>query len=440
MSLSPQTIRLRHRLRQWQKSGRKHWDLYRYLYNPFLIHDALRLVLKNAGSGGLDGVRVQDIRGEEWDYVKRIIEEIRAGRYAPSAVKRVYIPKSDGSQRPLGIPNIVDRVVQRALVLLLEPIYEMKFHSFSYGFRPNRRAVDAAAIVAKESYGLRQVFDADIEGFFDQVQHRKLVGMIKQDVVDPRILKLIKQFLRSGFQAYGECWQASRKGTPQGGPLSPLLANIYLHYALDEKFSSSFGSRTDVKMIRYADDFVVVCRNPNDKALIESLICGWLEDVGLRLKWTKAKWVDMRNESRSHASKFEFLGFKFHLRSFKDNPKRYWIARQPSERARKSLKVSLRRSLHAGLSLETARLRLERIWKGWCEYFKYSNANRIFYRERKRVKMIYMRYLVMTCREFCYHYNDSIYTASTFRFHVPGTRIALNRAVVLGSPPKRPAR
>jgi RNA-directed DNA polymerase len=228
MSLSPQTIRLRHRLRQWQKSGRKHWDLYRYLYNPFLIHDALRLVLKNAGSGGLDGVRVQDIRGEEWDYVKRIIEEIRAGRYAPSAVKRVYIPKSDGSQRPLGIPNIVDRVVQRALVLLLEPIYEMKFHSFSYGFRPNRRAVDAAAIVAKESYRLRQVFDADIEGFFDQVQHRKLVGMIKQDVVDPRILKLIKQFLRSGFQAYGECWQASRKGTPQGGPLSPLLANIYL--------------------------------------------------------------------------------------------------------------------------------------------------------------------------------------------------------------------
>jgi RNA-directed DNA polymerase len=110
MSLSPQTIRLRHRLRQWQKSGRKHWDLYRYLYNPFLIHDALRRVLKNAGSGGLDGVRVQDIRGEEWDYVKRIIEEIRAGRYAPSAVKRVYIPKSDGSQRPLGIPNIVDRV------------------------------------------------------------------------------------------------------------------------------------------------------------------------------------------------------------------------------------------------------------------------------------------------------------------------------------------
>jgi RNA-directed DNA polymerase len=163
MSLSPQTIRLRHRLRQWQKSGRKHWDLYRYLYNPFLIHDALRRVLKNAGSGGLDGVRVQDIRGEEWDYVKRIIEEIRAGRYAPSAVKRVYIPKSDGSQRPLGIPNIVDRVVQRALVLLLEPIYEMKFHSFSYGFRPNRRAVDAAAIVAKESYRLRQVFDADIE-------------------------------------------------------------------------------------------------------------------------------------------------------------------------------------------------------------------------------------------------------------------------------------
>jgi hypothetical protein len=253
MSLSPQTIRLRHRLRQWQKSGRKHWDLYRYLYNPFLIHDALRLVLKNAGSGGLDGVRVQDIRGEEWDYVKRIIEEIRAGRYAPSAVKRVYIPKSDGSQRPLGIPNIVDRVVQRALVLLLEPIYEMKFHSFSYGFRPNRRAVDAAAIVAKESYRLRQVFDADIEGFFDQVQHRKLVGMIKQDVVDPRILKLIKQFLRSGFQAYGECWQASRKGTPQGGPLSPLLANIYLQWKVRTSGVAKKSAKAEVERCEHTD-------------------------------------------------------------------------------------------------------------------------------------------------------------------------------------------
>ena len=267
-SLSPQTIRIRHRLKEWSREGRKHWDLYRYLYSPFVMLDALRLVLKNAGSGGLDGVRVEDIKGNEWEYVQGIIEEIRAGRYAPSAVRRVYIPKSDGKQRPLGIPSIIDRVVQRALVLLMEPVYELKFHDFSYGFRPGRRAVDAAAVVAKECYQLRQVFDADIESFFDRVQHQKLMGMIKQDVVDPRVLRLIGQFLKSGFIEPGKPWQSSKRGTPQGGPLSPLLANVYLHYGLDEKFKESLGDRQYVKMIRYCDDFVIMCKFPEDRRFI----------------------------------------------------------------------------------------------------------------------------------------------------------------------------
>jgi group II intron reverse transcriptase/maturase len=398
MSLNPQTIRIRHRLREWSKSGRKHWDLYRYLYSPFVLHDALRLVLKNAGSGGFDGVRVQDIRGKEWEYVQRIIEEIRAVRYAPSAVKRVYIPKSDGSQRPLGIPNIIDRVIQRALVLLLEPIYELKFHEFSFGFRPGRRAVDAAAVVAKECYQLRQVFDADIESFFDQVQHRKLIGMIKQDIVDPRILKLLMQILKSGFQEPGKPWQSSRRGTPQGGPLSPLLANIYLHYGLDDKFHKTLSQRRYVKMIRYADDFVILCKFPEDRRFIEDLVKGWLSEVGLNLKKEKTKWVDMRNESRSHQSKFDFLGFKLHLRSFKDNPQRYWIARQPSEKSRRALHEALRRRLHPGLNADQAKGILERTWYGWSEYFRHSNANRIFYRERKQIKRIYMRYLVRKYR------------------------------------------
>lgn len=398
MSLSPQTIRTRHHIREWSKTGRKHWDLFRHLYSPFLIYDALRLVLKNAGTGGLDGVRVQDIRGQEWVYTNRIVEEIRAGRYKPGAVRRVYIPKLDGSQRPLGIPNIIDRVVQRALMLLLEPIYEMKFHDFSHGFRPGKRAVDAAAIVAKECYRLRHVFDMDIEKFFDNVQHSKLVGMIKQDIVDPRILHLIKQILRSGFQEPVKPWQPSELGTPQGGPLSPLLANIYLHYAIDERFAKVAGDRTDVRLIRYADDLVVLCRHERQRPAIDRLIRGWLSVVGLKVKEAKTNWVDMRDESRSHASKFEFLGFKFHLRSFRDNPRRFWIARQPSERSRKRLHLAVRERLRIGLSLSEAKEKLEQIWYGWCEYFKYSNANRIFQKELRRMKWLYTRYLVRKFR------------------------------------------
>jgi group II intron reverse transcriptase/maturase len=397
-SLSPQTIRIRHSLNQWSKSGRKHWDLYRHLYSPFVIYDALRLVLKNAGSGGLDGVQVQDIRDHEWMYVEKILEEIRSGRYKPSPVRRVFIPKQDGSRRPLGIPNIIDRVVQRALVLLLEPIYELKFYDFSHGFRPVKKAIDAAAIVANECYKLRQVLDADIEKFFDNVHHSKLVGMISQDIVDPRVLGLIKQFLKSGFQEVGKLWQASLRGTPQGGPLSPLLANIYLHYSLDEPFARVTKARQDVKMIRYADDFVVLCKHARQRPFVERLIRGWLQRVGLNLKSSKTKWVDMNNASRSYRSKFVFLGFKFHLRSFQDNPKRFWVARQPSEQARKRLHESLRQRLHVGLKLEEAKERLESVWYGWSEYFRYSNANRIFYRERRQVKMIYTRYMVRKFR------------------------------------------
>ena len=141
-----------------------------------------------------------------------------------------------------------------------------------------------------------------------------------------------------------------------------------------------------------------MCKFPEDRRFIEGLVKGWLDAVGLNLKKEKTRWVDMRNESRSHQSKFDFLGFKFHLRSFKDNPKRFWVARQPSQGSRKRLHEALRRRLHSGLNLNQARIALERTWYGWSEYFRYSNANRIFYRERKLVKRIYMRYLVRKYR------------------------------------------
>ena len=352
------------------------------------MQDALELVIRNKGSSGIDGKTIESIKGHEQDFVKEIIEELRSGAYQPSAVRRVYIPKKDGTKRPLGIPTLKDRVVQRALVLLLEPIFESLFHDFSYGFRPNRKARECAWVAGKAAFTHRIVFDADIEKFFDHVNHRKMMGLLKKTIVDPRVHKIIWGFLKSGFQELGKPWQAASRGTPQGGPLSPLLANIYLHYFLDEKFQETFGNNANVKMVRYADDFVVLVKYPEDAKGVERLIRGWLWEAGLKLKEEKTRWVDMRSHKRSHRSKFDFLGFKFHLRAFKDNPKRFWVARQPSEKSRKALRESIRSRLHVGMSFKEAQSRMLETWRGWGEYFKYSNGNRIIHREMRAVRAI----------------------------------------------------
>jgi RNA-directed DNA polymerase len=387
-SLHPQTNRVRLQIQNWQIGGRKHWDMYRHLLNPYVLQDALRLVILNRGSSGLDGRTIQSVKGKEWDLVNEIISDLRSGAYQPSAVRRVYIPKKDGTKRPLGIPNLKDRVIQRALVLLMEPIFENVFLDFSHGFRPKRKARECAWVVGKKAFTHRVVFDADIEKFFDQVNHKKLMGLIKKTINDPRVHKMIWGFLKSGFQELGKPWQAAKKGTPQGGPLSPLLANIYLHYFLDEKFQGVYGQNPNVKMVRYADDFVILLTRPEDAKAVERFVRSWLWEAGLNLKEEKTKWVDMRNHKRSHLSKFDFLGFKFHLRAFKDNPKRFWIARQPSEKSRKSLRDAIRSRLHVGMSFKEVQRRMLETWLGWGEYFKYSNGNRIIHREMRTVKDI----------------------------------------------------
>ncbi len=393
MSLHPQTIRIRHCIRLQSQRGRKHWDLYRGLLSPFVLSDALKFIVKNRGSSGLDGQSIYSIKGKEQEFIKEIIYELKSGTFKPSPVKRVYIPKKDGSKRPLGIPNLKDRIIQRALVLLMEPIFEEKFHEFSYGFRPKRKAVEAAAAVAKECYRLRYVLDADIEKFFDEVHHSKMMGMLKIDIVDPRVLKLIKGFLISGFCEPGKPWQRSSKGTPQGGPLSPLLANIYLHHTVDDQFCKEYSSSEKIKVVRYADDLVILAESKEICQQAKQHLINWLQASGLKLKEAKTRIVDMTDAKRGYDSKFNFLGFKFHLRAFSDNPKRFWIARQPSEASRQSLRLAIRERLHVGMSLDRASEKCEEIFRGWCEYFRYSNANKIFYAERKNVKKIYFWWL-----------------------------------------------
>lgn len=395
MSLSPQTLRAQHQLSQWTRSGRKHWDLYRHLCNPFILCDAVHLVIRNAGAAGLDGQRVSSLRDNEWQTAIELSAALKSGAYQPGAVRRVFIPKGDGRKRPLGIPNVLDRVVQRAMVLLLEPIYEQVFLPCSYGFRPRCKSVDCVAQVARAVYHHRHVLDADIEGFFDNVVHRKLLGMLKEKIVDPRILNLIKHILKSGFHEWGKPWQATPKGTPQGGPLSPMLANIYLHYALDTKLwpmLQQLGGR--VALYRFADDFVVVAKEAGTLKFVRQCIAGWLSEAGLRLHPDKTRLVDMRNHKRGHQSRFDFLGYRIHLRAYRDNPRRFWIARQPSAKARKALHDNLKAKLKPQLPMSDAKAICLQVWRGWSAYFRYGNSNRIFYKERKSVPKIFAhRYL-----------------------------------------------
>jgi RNA-directed DNA polymerase len=359
--------------------------------DPYLLAEALDLVIQNDGAEGIDGVTIDDVKSRRWKFVKGLAAEMRAKTFKPQAVRRVYIPKSDKKLRPLGIPTLKDRVIQRALALLMEPIYELKFKDFSFGFRPGKSAADCAARVADTTFKYRHVIDADIESFFDRVQHRKLIGMLKHEIVDPRIINLIRAFLTAGFVERSKPWAATLEGTPQGGPLSPLLANIYLHYSLDLKFEE--WKIEDAKLARYADDFVIMSRTKETAIFLLKMVRGALAEVGLNLKEAKTRLVNMQNRYRDFDSHFNFLGFKFHLRAFKDNPKRFWIARQPSEKSRKNLTQKLKEALLPNLSQKEAHEKAKQIWVGWCEYFRYSNANRVFYGQVRTVKRQLGRYL-----------------------------------------------
>jgi group II intron reverse transcriptase/maturase len=279
------------------------------------------------------------------------------------------------------------------MVLLMEPIYERVFLDSSYGFRPGRSAPQCAADAAEGMFTRRYVLEADIEGFFDHVLHRKLKAMLRKQIVDPRILDLVEAFLTSGFIEAKKPWEPTREGTPQGGPLSPLLANIYLHYALDMKFSQAASKEGWTKLYRYCDDFIVVSKTQAQLKSARRALYAWMKEAGLKLKETKTREVDMSSHVRTRESHLDFLGYRFHLRAFKDNPKRFWIARQPSEKSRQALRQRLAEKLVPTLTREQARACVHSVWRGWSGYFRYGNANRVLYREVGSVSREVYRYL-----------------------------------------------
>ncbi len=347
----------------------KWYSLYDKVFAIRTLWEAWEKVRANGGAPGVDGQSIEAFAAHAEENLARLHEELRTKRYRPQPVRRCWIPKASGGKRPLGVPCVRDRVVQQALRLVLEPIFEEKFLPNSHGFRPGKGAHTSISWVRR---ALRQgrvwVVDADIKGYFDTIPHEKVLEAVNEEIADGSVLRLLRMFLGSGVWEEGEVYE-TEEGTPQGGVISPLLANIYLH-VLDKVFWEELPG---VVYVRYADDFLVLCRSrAAAKRALEKVRAVVEGQLGLTLHPEKTRICHLRDG-------FDFLGYHFELEPWQEE-KGYSFTIRPRDRKVEALKAEIRRLTrrNQGLSLKEVIRRTTRYLLGWGSYFRWSNYRQLF--------------------------------------------------------------
>lgn len=345
------TDRMLTTLEQGVKGG-KWFRLIDKVFSERCLYAAARQVLANRGASGVDHISVKDFESRLLPEIRKLSQTLRDGSYRPQAIRRVPIPKPGSNEtRPLGIPTVRDRVVQAAIVKVIEPIFEQGFAEQSYGFRPGRGCKDALRRVdALIQAGYVHVVDADLKSYFDSIPHDRLMTRLKEKIVDSRVLSLIELFLKANIHEGMNRW-TPESGAPQGAVLSPLLSNVYLD-PLDHLLAES-----GLEMVRYADDFVILCRSADDARRALELVQQWTGENGLTLHPTKTKVVDVRTDG------FDFLGYHFH-------GTKHWV----SDKSMRKLKETIRQKTpsKSGRSLECTIADVNRTLCGWFEYFQHS--------------------------------------------------------------------
>ena len=383
MLITPDVIRTLQRklyTKAKQEPAYRFYALYDKIWRADILMFAYRLVRANKGSPGVDGMNFEDIEQRIGidKFLSELAQDLKDKTYQPSPVRRVMIPKADGSQRPLGIPTICDRVAQMAVKLVIEPIFEADFCLNSYGFRPKKSAHDAVDEISKALHqGYNQVIDADLSKYFDSIPHAKLMAVVSERIVDGAILHIIKLWLKApvigedgdGARKNIGGGKANSKGAPQGGVISPLLANCYLHI-LDRIWDRrQLRRKLRAHIVRYADDFVVLCRGKVDVPM--AVIQHIMNRLDLTFNGTKTRIVDATQES------FNFLGFEIRVSKSLKSGKSFSHIR-PAPKSLAKIKDRIRQLTareRTPIPLENIIGSMNAVLRGWTNYFHYRNSS-----------------------------------------------------------------